>query len=172
MFETERLIIRPMKRDDCDFAFGLWKNEAVTEFLPNQTYTTPSELAGQLEGLLDAAQWADDNYCIADLKEDGSRAGTCCIFRENEQDVWGWGYDIRPDLWNRGLGTELGAGINDHLKNRGITCVRVLVCSVNGPSLRVMDKLRFVLAEERIRFDSVRACDYAESVFMKDLGTK
>lgn len=76
-----------------------------------------------------------DNYCIACHKEDSARAGPCCVFRENAEGVWGWGYDIRPDLWNRGLGTELGAGINDHLNENGITHVEVLVCSGNRPSL-------------------------------------
>lgn len=112
-----------------------------------------------------------DNYCIACHKEDGARAGPCCVFRENAEGVWGWGYDIRPDLWNRGLGTELGAGINDHLNENGITHVEVLVCSGNRPSLRVMEKLGFVLAERRIRYDSVREADFDESVFRKDLET-
>jgi ribosomal-protein-alanine N-acetyltransferase len=56
-----------------------------------------------------------------------------------------FGYDLRPEYWNRGIMTEaLGAVINFTFNKAGVNRIEASVSNENNASIKVLEKLGFV----------------------------
>ena len=84
-----------------------------------------------------------DNYDLGFvLKETGELIGMGGIFYSQEKGVWTIGYNLRKDLWGKGLVFEAMSAIIAHV--RQVRPVRILegqFCKENVRSKRVMEKL-------------------------------
>ena len=135
--ETERLILRSMTLDDADFAAQLWGDPETGKYLSDPPYKNGNELR---ELISDIDEWEDEYPFIAYDKITDEPIGTCCIGSEGPENEWGFGYDIRKDLWGKGHATEMGKAMIDFAYSLGIRDFHCTVATENIASCRVMEK--------------------------------
>lgn len=114
LIETDRLILRKFKSDDCEAAFQNWTSDnRVTEFLRWPTHenieTTKEILKMWISGYDDNSfyQWA------IVLKSNGDAPiGTISVVEQNEKlDILHIGYCIGSKWWNMGITSEAFSAI-------------------------------------------------------------
>lgn len=113
VIETERLLLRPFKKNDIYFSFKNYTNdEKVTEFLkwpPHEDETvTQSVIVDWIRGYKDKNfyQWA------IELKEISEPIGSISVVKMNEKtDTVEIGYAIGSKWWHKGITSEAFKGI-------------------------------------------------------------
>lgn len=107
ILETERLRLRPFKREDALAVFEGWESDPeVAKYMfwtsHNDIEKTKEWVAfeiGQIE--------KDDWYRFAIVhKETGELLGTALIYYEEEVEGWEIGYNLGQKYWNKGYTTE------------------------------------------------------------------
>ncbi|MBU5484991.1 GNAT family N-acetyltransferase [Clostridium sp. MSJ-11] len=108
VLETERLILRPFRKEDARDAYDNWTSDSdVTKYL---TWTIHEDIEVTKKVL---EIWIDEyiayenyNWGI-ELKERGSIIGSICLMNiNNYKENCEIGYCISKDYWNRGITTE------------------------------------------------------------------
>ena len=135
--ETERLIIRSMTLDGADFAAKLWGDPETGKYLADPPYKNGDELR---EIISDIDEWEDEYPFIAYDKNTGDPIGTCSVGVEGSPTQWGFGYDVRKDLWGEGYATEMVMAMIDFAHSLGIRDFQGTVATENVASCRVMEK--------------------------------
>ena len=113
VIETERLLLRPFKKNDIYFSFKNYTNdEKVTEFLKWPTHedetVTQSVIVDWIRGYKDKNfyQWA------IELKEISEPIGSISVVKMNEKtDTVEIGYAIGSKWWHKGITSEAFKGI-------------------------------------------------------------
>ena len=110
--ETERLLLRPMRRSDAEDMFAYAKHEDVTTYLlwsphPSRSYTEDSLRYIQKRSALgEFYDWA-----VVD-RESGRMIGTCGFTRfDPPHNVGEIGYVLNPEFHGRGLGFEAASRV-------------------------------------------------------------
>lgn len=143
MLETERLLLRPLTPEDAEAAFIWLSDERVNRFMPYNLYKDIDEVLYWINVLVPKSE---DYHWGFVLKENNLLIGSGSIgSKKNAPGVWGFGYNIRADYWNRGLTTEAAKrmiqyayeehGIRDFVADHAID---------NPASGRVMEKCGLV----------------------------
>lgn len=155
-FETPRLILRPLTRRDVRFYF---RHFSIPEIVEGQAYPAPRDLeaAGrEVERfiLLPRQNGTGFRWAIM-LKGRRGPIGTCGFYNR-DGDRAEIGYDLRPELWGRGLMHEaLVAMLGRLFREEGLRRVVATVPTWNRRSMRVLRRLGFRrqgLARARSRF--------------------
>ena len=138
--ETERLMIRPLVPEDYKAAFKWCGDKDVNKYMFYPLYTNE----------LDVKKWLetrdDDNPNNYDggfvLKETNELIGSGGICYHPDSDVWEVGYNIRKDMWGKGLVLEALKGILKHIqKTHKVRELYGICAKANYRSRRVMEKL-------------------------------
>lgn len=109
-FETERLLIRTLKKDDSDDYFDMMGNPNVMNPIPRDVMTR-EESNDHLENFLNTEHSMSDKKVWAiELKSGNTFIGLCAFLKndENEDEI---GYRLREKYWRRGYGTEVTFGL-------------------------------------------------------------
>ena len=134
---TDRLILKSMTLDDCDFAAELWGDPETGKYLNNPPFKNGAELR---EMISDIDDWEDEYPFIAYDKLTDKPIGTCCIGTEGPEGSWGFGYDIIKELWGNGYATEMAKAMIEFAYSLGVRNFYCTVASDNIASYRVMEK--------------------------------
>jgi RimJ/RimL family protein N-acetyltransferase len=141
--ETERLSLRPMRRDDTEALQSLFGD--------------PDFMAAFAEAPFDREQmerWVGRNlrhqeahgyglYTVV-LRSTGQVIGDCGLEHMvlDGVPVVELGYDLRRDLWGQGFATEAASAVRDHAFGKlGLTRLVSLIRVANGASRRVAGKI-------------------------------
>ena len=137
--ETPRLLIRSWRKTDKDFTLSMWGDRENGKYMSDPARENMDE-----EYLKCVDEMEDDPeryYLIAELKEDGSPVGTCCIFPENGNfDI---GYCVAKNRWREGLGTEIIGAIINFVRAEGGKSVTGEVADQNLSSVALLKKFGF-----------------------------
>lgn len=140
---TERLLLRPLRREDAPAAFRNWTSDpAVTYYMPYETHQSIKEteewLAAEAAGTASPTRY---NWGIAE-RDDGRLVGT--IGLNLEGDACELGYCLAKDCWGRGYMTEAVRCVVRYAQRvLGIKTVCARVAVENAASARVLQKLGF-----------------------------
>lgn len=134
---TDRLILKSMTLDDCDFAAELWGDPETGQYLNNPPFKNGAELR---EMISDIDDWEDEYPFIAYDKLTDKPIGTCCIGTEGPECSWGFGYDIIKELWGNGYATEMAKAMIEFAYSLGVRNFYCTVAADNIASCRVMEK--------------------------------
>lgn len=150
---TARLAVRPFVAGDAPLLVALFADPQVHRFVDDGQPLAPDV----------AALWVERS--AANLERFGY--GTGAVVERAGGELIGWAgfarpgdgteeviYGLRPASWDRGLGTELLAGLVTFAADRGITPVRATVDPDNGASVHLLRQAGFVLAEAGYRGDA------------------
>ncbi len=107
IFETERLLIRTLIKDDADDYFDMMSNPNVMNPIPRNVMTrgeSDSHLNNLVNTVSDTTAWA------IEIKSEKNFIGLCAflINNENENEI---GYRLREKYWKKGFGTEVTTGL-------------------------------------------------------------
>ncbi|WP_417799882.1 GNAT family N-acetyltransferase [Tenacibaculum sp.] len=106
IFETNRLLIRTLKKEDSEDYFDMMGNPNVMNPIPRKVMTK-EESNNHLNNFLNQPEisvWA------IELKSENNFIGLCAFLKnnENEDEI---GYRLREKYWKKGYGTEVTVGL-------------------------------------------------------------
>lgn len=136
-FSTPRMDIKDMRLDDCAYAASEWGHPVYGQYMADPMYRNGDELKEILrDELVNHAHWEDDFYFSVFRRGTNDIIGTACAYAEKEEGVWGIGYSIDHELWGRGLGKELIAGLLHFVKAKGTQVASAQVAQQNTASVK------------------------------------
>jgi ribosomal-protein-alanine N-acetyltransferase len=142
ILETERLILRPFRKDDVDTMAQLFANSGFMRFSLG-VFTERKQTVAFIEKVM---RWdragIPSQFAVVPRGEDAV-IGYCGFFYHPEHgiDDIEIGYRLNPDYWNRGLITEAARAVRDHaFRDRKLSRVISLIHPENIPSRRVAEK--------------------------------
>lgn len=110
IFQTERLLIRTLKKDDSNDYFDMMGNPNVMNPIPRDV-TSREESNDHLNNFLNAERTMSDKKVWAiELKSENKFIGLCAFLKNNENDDE-IGYRLREKYWRKGFGTEVTIGL-------------------------------------------------------------
>lgn len=136
--ETSRLLLRGFTKDDALWAYSIWNNPEMGQYLPDEAKEEIDyEYVKQLEGLGE-----DDEYCylIPVLKDSLERVGTCSFTMSKDKKICDIAYCVHKDFWRKGYATEIAQGMIDYARSQGAEKVTIFVSQGNIASNRVAQK--------------------------------
>lgn len=143
--ETNRLIIRPITKEDAYDLYEITSNPNVTRFL---TYSPHMSVDESLQSIEERFINADSNnfetYCV-ELKSNKKMIGMC-NFISKDYDQVVIGYQFNEDYWNQGIATEaLNKVVEVAFNNLEISRIEISHATENIGSQRVIEKAGFKL---------------------------
>lgn len=140
MFETDRLILRPLEENDVDSIFAMRSDPEVMRFIRE-----PQNRAESINWVeLVSSRWATDKigFCALIEKQTGEFVGWCGLWQLKESGELEIGYAIARDAWGKGFATEAASFFLQYafekLKPDKIVAVAE---PENASSRRVMEKI-------------------------------
>lgn len=141
--ETERLILRKMKRSDAEDMFEYSKDPEVTKYLlwmPHPSVHYTARYLNYLQDRYAVGKFYD--WAVVD-KATGKMIGTCgftCFHEEHNSAECG--YVLNPGYWGRGIAAEaLGAVMKFGFMTIGLHRIECRYMQGNDRSRRVMEKV-------------------------------
>lgn len=135
---TQRLLLRGFTKDDALWAYCIWNNPEMGQYLPDEAKEDiDTEYIKELEVLGD-----DDECCylIPVLKDTMQRIGTCSFMISTDKKVYDIAYCVHKDYWRQGYATEIAQGMIDYAGRQGAEKVTISVSQENYASNRVAIK--------------------------------
>lgn len=134
---TDRLVLKSMTLEECDFAAKLWGNPETGQYLNNPPCENGNELR---EIISDLDDLVDEYPFIIYDKSTDKPIGTCCLGPEGPEGCWGFGYDIIKELWGNGYATEVAKAMIDFAYSFEVRDFYCTVATDNIASCHVMEK--------------------------------
>lgn len=136
--DTKRLSLRGFTKDDALWAYGIWNDPEMGEYLPDEAKDgIDLQYIKMLETL------GDDDVCcylIPVLKGTNKRVGTCSFMISDDKTVYDIAYCVHKSLWNKGYATEIAQGMIDYARSQGTKKVTIFVAQDNVASNKVARK--------------------------------
>lgn len=136
--ETSRLILRGFTKEDALWAYSIWNDPDMGEYLPDEAKEDiDPEYIKMLETLGDSE---DCCYLIPVFKDSGQRVGTCSFMLSEDKKTYDIAYCVHKDFQRQGYATEIAKGMIAYARMQGAQKVTVWVSKENIPSNRVAVK--------------------------------
>lgn len=146
--ESNRLIIRPTKKEDTDFCLDIWLDDEMGKYLSDP----PRAFAGAIYN-----EWKETieiydgcYYFVAISKESNHHIGTCSMVPNIDLSVWDLGYAVHKDYWKQGYATEIIQALVDVCAEMGGKKITASVAKENMGSNAVLIKLGFIPEKEGV----------------------
>jgi len=143
--ETERLILRPLTREDTDFVFQHFGNPAVTRYLLDEPPVSEYSQAEEIVRFYADPKGKTHNRWTLVRKSDRQPIGTVGYHKWVKQYFRAEiGYDLYPDLWGQGYMLETLRVVLAHgFEQMGLNRIEALVYVENDRSIQLLQKLGF-----------------------------
>lgn len=153
VLESERLILRPLCMEDKPAIFKWTSDPRVSKFMLYVNYNSPDDADPWLESLYKKDKQLDYGFV---WKETGELIGSGGLIYNSEADEWTLGYNLRYDMWKKGIATEACRTIIDFArKNYDVKRITGVFADENSASGKVMEKLgmKFLKDCQYTKFD-------------------
>jgi len=161
--ETERLLLRPLRKGDERFLAMLDTDPAVMRFIHQGVRERRlAERAALLEVEIEANSNRRIGKWIVELREQPTRIGWVEAFRFKVDGItaYGVGYEFAPAFWGQGYATEAVSVLVSHLINEfNGASVMAYVRPDNEKSHRVLEKVGFRLTEKFVLDEGEHSCN-------------
>lgn len=145
--ETPRLILRGFTKEDALWAYSIWNDPVMGEYLLDEAKEgIDPEYIKKLEVLGEDEECC---YLIPVIKASNQRVGTCSFMISEDKKVYDIAYCVHRDFQCRGYATEMARGMMEYARVRGAEKVTILVNKGNIPSNRVAAKCGGRIAAEK-----------------------
>ena len=152
--ETQRLVLRALRPDDYMEAFKWCGDPEANRFMLYPLYKKAEDVKAWLE-TLDPDDPDRYDYGFV-LKETGELIGSGGMYYHPQEDLWSIGYNIRRDMWNKGLTPEAMRAVIAYVRGRrDVKAIEAEYAADNPASGRVMEKLglRYSRDTQYTKFD-------------------
>lgn len=155
MLETERLILRPLDKNDIDAVYAMRRDAAIMKFIRE-----PQNLNETIDWIeLVSSRWRAEKigFCAMIEKKTENFLGWCGIWKLKETGDFEIGYATAEIAWRKGFATEAARKFLDYgFTNLDCESISAVARPENTASIRVMEKLGMTY-------------DYTGSFYGKDL---
>ncbi|MDK2772296.1 MAG: GNAT family N-acetyltransferase [Flavobacterium sp.] len=162
VFETERLLLRPLELSDADAMFIMDSNPLVHKYLWNKPVTKVDEVIKVIEYVQRQYQENKTGRFATILKETGEFIGWTGIKFVNDHvengntNFFDYGYRLNAPFWNKGYASEATKFWLDYgIKQMNIKEIHAYTHTENGASNRVLSKSGMHLVEEYTAEDGI-----------------
>lgn len=145
ILESQRLILRPLYIADLPHVFKWTGDPEVARFMIYPQYNSTADGLLWMAGLYKEEKQLDYGFV---LKETGELIGSGGMYyqkmggKRDLDDTWGIGYNLRHDVWGKGIATEaMETILNYARKNFEVKKIGGTFALENNGSRRVMEKL-------------------------------
>lgn len=152
IIQTNRLVLRKMRKGDAEALFAIWSNPSVTKYMNIEGFTDIKQAEEMISFLSELSERNKAiRYTILEAKTNtiiGSCGFNTLDLTEGIAEV---GYDLDSEFWNKGYGTEAVNCLVDYACYQ-LKCNKIVakVHPNNASSIKLLRKLDFVL-ESRLR---------------------
>lgn len=141
--ETDRLILRPMTREDSKFIFELLNDPSFIRNIGDRHVRT---LEDATRYIMDGpvASYARNGFglYLVELKETGESIGMCGLIRRNTLKDVDIGYAFLPRYWSKGYAIESALEMKKYGRETiGLRRLVAVVDPQNLDSIRLLEKL-------------------------------
>ena len=137
--ETPRLLIRSWRDCDKEFTLSLWGDKENGKYMSDPSH---EHIDDEYLRCVDKMENSPDGYyMLIELKNDGSRVGTCCVFPDGDR--YDIGYCIAKSHWREGLGSEMLETLIRWIKADGGRSITGEVANDNEASVALLRKYGF-----------------------------
>ncbi|WP_223598220.1 GNAT family N-acetyltransferase [Chryseobacterium sp. GVT01B] len=142
-YETERLILRPMSREDRDFVFELYNRPKFIQHIGNRNVNSIEDaenyilnrFAPQIERL------GFGNYLLV-TKDGNEKVGAVGIFEREGLDIVDIGYSLLEEFEGKGYAFEAAQKVKSiGMDDFGLTKISAIISKDNVPSQKLIEKL-------------------------------
>lgn len=138
--ETDRLILKNILPENYKEMFKWCGDPEVARYMIYPVYTNELDCKTYIESL------RPDDPDICDLgiflKESGEAIGMGGFTYHPDEDVWEVGYNLRQDMWGKGIVPEAMLAVLKHIQRiREVKTITGTYAKENNKSKRVMEKL-------------------------------
>lgn len=145
--ETSRLTLRGFTKEDALWAYRIWNDPEMGEYLPDEAKEdVDPEYIKKLEVLGECEECC---YLIPVLKSSGQRVGTCSFMCSEDDKIYDIAYCVHKDFQCQGYATEIARGMIDYARMQGAEKVTIWVSKGNAPSNRVAVKCGGKIVDEK-----------------------
>lgn len=142
-FETDRLILRPMTREDAGFILELLNDPSFIRNIGDRKVRT---MEGAQAYITDGpvASYARNGFglYLVEQKETGDPMGMCGLIRRNTLKDVDIGYAFLPRYWSRGYAFEAALAMKRYAREGlGLKRLVAVVDPENAPSIHLLEKL-------------------------------
>jgi [ribosomal protein S5]-alanine N-acetyltransferase len=141
--DTARLILQRLRYEDAEEIFYVYASKAeATKFVSWPTHSTLYDTNKYLQRVIPLWNSADYAFTVR-LKRNGRLLGSIGLMLDNSR--FQLGYIFGPLHWGQGYATEACFGVLSLLRDNHIFNVSTFVDAENTASIRVLEKVGFVL---------------------------
>lgn len=144
--QTERLIIRMVKRSDAEDLYELCRRPETSMFSLWKPHASLNETKEFINYQLTRYRKKQCMFFVVEEKASGRVIGTCSyVSMDDDFKIAEIGYSVLSDLWNMGFATEIADALMGYAFNRiGVQRVFARVLPQNTASQRVLLKLGLI----------------------------
>jgi len=143
VLETERLVLRELKKSDVSDVYEYSANPKTSEYLLWEVHRSPEYTKEFVDYVISKYKSGEYNDWALVYKHDNKMIGTCGFTKiDQENNVAEIGYVINPNYWNMGIATEAAEAVIEFAFNKmAMNRVEAKFMYGNDASLSVMKKL-------------------------------
>jgi ribosomal-protein-alanine N-acetyltransferase len=142
---TERLVLREITVRDAECIYKLLSNPEVIKYDTFELFTDIKQAEDLIECFSEGFRKKTAIFWGICLKNQSEVIGFCKCEIEIPKIRADFGYDLRPEHWNKGIMTEaLDAVIDFTFNKANVNRIEASVSNENNGSIRVLEKLGFV----------------------------
>lgn len=153
IFETKRLTVRKLIKDDLNPFFELESNPKVLQYATGEPKNL-QESEEDLLQLIDRYDKTDNNFWIyaIEITENKEFIGTVALIKDDEgnDEI---GYRFIERFWGKGFATEICEGLISYSKSIGIKKLIGSVVDVNVASAKILERFNFKEVEKFVSDD-------------------
>jgi [ribosomal protein S5]-alanine N-acetyltransferase len=157
-FYTDRLAIRPIGLDDCEFVFQLLNTEGWIKNIGQRNITDLTAAQNYIQRLTDSPNVA---YQVIRLRETGMPIGFVTFIQRDYLNCPDIGFALLPAYFNMGYAYEASKAFLEIIAQTGNYSKVVGICiESNKPSIRLLEKLGLRFQHKFVN-DGEELCLYA-----------
>lgn len=166
--ETERLILKNLNPENYEEMFQWCGDPEVARYMIYPVYTNALDCKAYIESI------NPDDPNSYDLgifwKETGEAIGSGGYTYHPDEDAWEVGYNLRRDMWGKGIVPEAMRAILAYIQNeREVKAITGTFATENSKSRRVMEKLGMSFYKET-EFTKIDGSEtFKATVYRKEL---
>ena len=136
--ESPRLIIRSFLKEDAYWAYKIWNDPEMGEYLADEAKEDVD--MAYIKELEELENDQDCAYLIPISRETKKRVGTCSFLLTDGGNTYDIAYCVHKSLWNKGYATEIAQSLISYARKKGASKVSIIVNQENMASRRVAEK--------------------------------
>lgn len=145
ILETERLILRPITIEDKSAIYKWAGDPEVSRYMIYPNYNSEDDADIWVNNLYNKEKEFDYGFV---LKETGELIGSGGLYGK-DGDIWTIGYNIRRDMWGKGIAPEACRKIIEYVREHyRVHAIQGDFANENSKSRRVMEKLGMTYLED------------------------